>query len=60
LEVPVMDYEINIKLKVDTDFFYWGSDLLDRQDIMAEVIHNAMHDVDDIKVTAIRTEEVDR
>jgi hypothetical protein len=60
LEVPVMEYEITIKLKVDTDFFYWGSDLLDRQDIMAEVIHNAMHDIDDVKVTAIRTEEVDR
>jgi|TARA_B110000908_G_scaffold52558_1_gene64133 hypothetical protein len=60
LEVPVMEYEITIKLKVDTDFFYWGSDPLDRQDIMAEVIHNAMHDIDDVKVTAIRTEEVDR
>jgi hypothetical protein len=60
LEVPVMEYEITIKLKVDTDFFYWGSDLLDRQGIMAEVIHNAMHDIDDVKVTAIRTEEVDR
>jgi hypothetical protein len=60
LEVPVMEYEITIKLKVDTDFFYWGSDLLDRQDIMAEMIHNAMHDIDDVKVTAIRTEEVDR
>jgi len=60
LEVPAMEYEITIKLKVDTDFFYWGSDLLDRQDIMAEMIHNAMHDIDDVKVTAIRTEEVDR
>lgn len=55
-----MEYEITIKLKVDTDFFYWGSDLLSRQDIMAEMIHNAMHDIDDVKVTAIRTEEVDR
>tara|TARA_R110000796_G_scaffold113588_1_gene225349 strand:- start:366 stop:533 length:168 start_codon:yes stop_codon:yes gene_type:complete len=55
-----MEYEITIKVKVDSDFFYWGLGLLERQNTMAEMIHNAVHDVDDIKITSIRTEEVDR
>ena len=54
-----MDYEITIKIKVDSDFFYWGSDSAERQATLAEMIHNALHDVDDIKITGIRTEEVD-
>lgn len=55
-----MEYEITIKVKVDSDYFYLGLGLLERQSTMSEVIHNAIHDIDDIKITAIRTEEVDR
>lgn len=55
-----MEYEITIKIKVDPTYFYLGLDLLERQSTMSEIIHNAVHDIDDVKITAIRTEEVDR
>tara|TARA_R110000782_G_scaffold64679_3_gene131707 strand:- start:188 stop:355 length:168 start_codon:yes stop_codon:yes gene_type:complete len=54
-----MDYEVTIKVKVDADFFYWGADVHERQGTMSEMIHNALHDLDDVNVKAIRTEEVE-
>tara|TARA_R110000787_G_scaffold67664_3_gene151576 strand:- start:2623 stop:2790 length:168 start_codon:yes stop_codon:yes gene_type:complete len=53
-----MEFEITMKIKVAPDFFYYDSHSEEWHSILEEIVHNAMYDVDDIKVIGIRTEEV--
>ena len=54
-----MEYEITMKVKVPSDFFYFSLNSEECHAILEEMVHNAMHDVDDVKVVTLRTEEVE-
>jgi len=54
-----IEYEVVMKVRVDTDFFYWDLDTKARQDIISDSILNALYDIDDIHVSAVVAEELD-
>ena len=54
-----MEYEVTIRVKVDPSFFYWDLTTLERQKTIADTICNAVHDTDDIRVTNVRSEELE-
>ena len=54
-----IEYEVVMKVRVYTDFFYWDLDTKARQDIISDSILNALYDIDDIHVSAVVAEELD-
>lgn len=54
-----MEYEVTIKIKMETDYFYWDLSSADRENALREEVNNILHDVDDMKVLKVQVEELE-
>lgn len=55
-----MEYEIVLKIKVDSDYFYWDLTPAERQDVISKEIHNIIYDTDELTVTRVTASELDK
>ena len=51
-----MEYEVTIKIKMETDYFYWDLNSVDRENALKEEVNNILHDIDDMKVLKVQVE----
>ena len=54
-----MEYEVTIKIKMETDYFYWDLSSVDRENALQEEVNNILHDIDDMKVLKVQVEELE-
>jgi len=54
-----MEFEVNLRIKVDDSTFYWDAAASDRIESVTEMIRNAMYDLDDITIKELEVENLD-